>query len=171
MDSKSKDRIDNAEAKDGSIRNKKTGSGTMAASDDPEISGDADPDTEPGADDSMMDADDDTNENATSLSGDPSRHPETEKEAADLKPEEKYERRRLARIKGREDALFSVILTEAVLSEIDMDLEDDEDEEDKFERGVGPDAPSLGVQCVIRCCCPRPMGPEVSDSDSHSDSD
>ena len=44
---------------------------------------------------------------------------------------------------------------QAVLSEIDLDSYQ-EDEEDKRERGVPPDAPTALVQVVLRCCTPRP---------------
>ena len=66
-------------------------------------------------------------------------------------------------MKGREDALFVSLLMSRVLTE--MDLSDDEDEDDKCDRGVEPDAPSQLMQCVVRTVTPRPGGPENYDTD------
>ena len=73
-----------------------------------------------------------------------------------LQPEEILERRRLVRVKGREDAMFSSILMSAVTREID--LTDDEDELEKLERGDLPDAPSALMQMVVKACAPKPSG-------------
>ena len=69
-------------------------------------------------------------------------------------PDKIFEKRSYSRSKGREDALFSVELSRIITSEVD--LTDDEDEDEKRDRGVAPDAPSALMHCVLRVCTPKP---------------